>query len=38
MCASRLLFFNGDFGRFNYRKNLVAFFEVHALHWTSGDN
>jgi hypothetical protein len=26
-----LLLFNGHFGRLNYRKNVIAFFEVHSL-------
>jgi hypothetical protein len=26
-----LFLFNGDFGRFNYRKNGIALFEIHSL-------
>src|SRR4029077_16308063 len=38
-CGRATLFlFNGNFGCLNYRKDVIAFFELHSLHRTSGNN
>jgi hypothetical protein len=33
-----LFLFDGDFGRLDYRKHVVALFEIHSLHGTSCDD
>src|SRR5207247_3391975 len=35
VALTNLFLFNGYFGRFNYRKNIIALFEVHSLDRTS---
>ena len=36
--VATLFLFNGHFGRLDYRKNIIALFEVHSLDRTSRDN
>jgi hypothetical protein len=34
----KLFLFHGNLGRFDYRENVVAFFEIHPLDGTGRDN
>jgi hypothetical protein len=34
----KLFFLDGDFGRFDYRENIVAFFQLHSLNGGGGNH